>query len=113
MEDPDAWALEERLWLDGPAIFEAVLDPECLMAFPGMGVLRVPEILDGLRSAPRWVSVEMSARATGRAGEGVIVLGYAAEARREGAEPYRCVCTSTYIAEAGAWKLVQHQQSPD
>jgi len=31
-----------------------------------------------------------------RAGEGVIVLGYTAEGHRQGAEPYRRFCTSTY-----------------
>ena len=53
----------------------------------------------------------MTGRAVGRAGDGVVVLGYTAEGRREGAAPYRCHCTSTYRADGGAWKLVQHQQT--
>lgn len=52
----------------------------------------------------------MTDRAIGRARD-VVVLGYAAEARREGGEPYRCVCTSTWRADDGGWKLVQHQQT--
>jgi hypothetical protein len=44
-------------------------------------------------------------------GAGLIVLGYTGEGHRSGAEPYRCFCRSTYRLDAGAWKLVQHQQT--
>jgi hypothetical protein len=30
---------------------------------------------------------------------------------RDGAEPYRCYCTSTYRVDAKQWKLIQHQQT--
>lgn len=39
MNDEMAWEMEERLWLDGASAFEEALDPACLMAFLGMGVL--------------------------------------------------------------------------
>ena len=81
------------------------------MAVPGMGVMRAADILESLKGAPRWAAVEITDRAIGRAGNGVIVLGYTAEGRRDGAEPYRCYCTSTYRADGGTWKLVQHQQT--
>lgn len=112
MDEQAIWTIEERLWLEGPSVYEEVLDPACLMAFPGMGVMRAADILDSLKQAPRWASVEMTARASGRAGDAVIVLGYTAEGRREGAQPYRCFCTSTYRAAGEHWKLVQHQQTP-
>lgn len=113
MDDAALWALEERLWLDGVTAYDEVLDPACLMAFPGMGVLRIPAILEGLEGAPRWTSVQMADRTISRCGDDVRVLGYTAEGRRDGAEPYRCFCTSTYRADQGHWKLVQHQQTPD
>ncbi len=111
MEDAAAWALEERFWLEGSAVYEELLDRACLMAFPGVGVMRAADILESLKGAPSWASVEMTNRAIGRAGDSVIVLGYTAEGRREGAAPYRCFCTSTYRADGGTWKLVQHQQT--
>jgi hypothetical protein len=112
MGDADPWELEERFWLDGPAFFGQKLHPACVMAFPGIGVIRAADILEGLKGAPRWVSVEMRDRLTSRAGERLVVLGYGAEARREGEAVYRCLCTSTYLADGVGWKLVQHQQSP-
>jgi Domain of unknown function (DUF4440) len=111
MDDEGMWALEERFWVEGSSVYDELLDPACLMAFPGMGVMRVPAILDGLKGASRWVSVQMTDRAVSRPGGTVIVLGYTAEGRRDGAEPYRCFCTSTYRADGGHWKLVQHQQT--
>lgn len=111
MDDGQAWALERRLWLEGSGIYDALLDPACLMAFPGMGVLRAADVLDSLKGAPRWASVAMADRTVGRAGEDVVVLGYTAEGFREGAAPYRCFCTSTYRRDGGAWRLVQHQQT--
>jgi hypothetical protein len=32
--DEDVWMLEERLWLEGLNVYQDVLDPACLMAFP-------------------------------------------------------------------------------
>ncbi len=111
MRDEQAWALEQRFWLEGAGVYDGLLDPACLMAFPGMGVMRAADILESLKGAPRWASVEMTDRTVGRAGEAVIVLGSTAEGRREGAAPYRAFCTSTYRDEGGTWKLVQHQQT--
>ena len=111
MDEQAIWAKEERLWLEGPAAFEEILDPACLMAFPGLGAMRAAEVLESLRSAPRWASVEMSDRSLGRAGGQVVVLAYTAVGRRTGAAPYRCVCTSTYRLDGERWRLVQHQQT--
>lgn len=111
MDDRQIWTLEERLWLEGSGIYDALLDPACLMAFPGMGVMRAADVLDSLKSAPRWASVVMSDRTVGWAGDNVLVLGYAAEGRRDGVAPYRCFCTPTCRRDGGGWRLVQHQQT--
>jgi hypothetical protein len=111
MTDEQAWALEERFWLEGSSVYDGLLDPACLMAFPGIGIMRAGDILDSVKDAPRWASVEITNRAIGHAGDGVIVLGYIAEGHREGADPYRAFCTSTYRADRDTWKLVQHQQT--
>ena len=111
MEDTEAWDLERRFWLEGSSVYDDLLDPECLMAFPGMGVMRAADVLDSLRQAPRWSSVDMAGVTLGRAGNDVVVLGYTAEGQREGSEPYRCYCTSTYRRDGEHWRLVQHQQT--
>ena len=111
MDEHAIWALEKRFWLEGSSVYDDLLDPACLMAFPGMGVMRAMDVLDSLKQAPRWASVEMTGRSVGQAGDTVIVLGYTADGRRDGVEPYRCFCTSTYRADAGRWTLVQHQQT--
>lgn len=53
MNDETAWALEERLWLEGVELFERALDPDCIMALTRAGVLRAAAILDSLRNAPQ------------------------------------------------------------
>ena len=111
MDDDTAWKTEERLWLEGLSAYDEILDPSCLMAFPGMGVLDVSAITKGLEGAARWTEVNMSDRFVSRAGAVVVVLGYTAEGLRENAQPYRCFCTSTYRADGESWKLVQHQQT--
>ena len=112
MTEDDAWTLEERFWLEGQPFFERHLDPECLMAFPGMGVMRAGEILESLRDAPRWASVDMADRTVGRPADTLVVLGYRAVGYREGVGRYRAFCTSTYRSDGVDWKLVQHQQAP-
>ncbi len=112
MDDDTAWKTEERLWLDGVEVYDEIVDPACLMAFPSMGVLQMEAIRKGLEGVARWAAVAMSDRVLRRADANSLVLGYTAEGRREGEEPYRCICTSTYRAAADGWKLVQHQQTP-
>jgi hypothetical protein len=111
MDEAAAWALEERFWLEGSGVHEELMDPECLMTFPGVGVMRAADILESLKGAPRWASVRMTDRKVGRPGKAVIVLGYRAEGHRDGAAPYLAFCTSTYRLEGRTWKLVQHQQT--
>ena len=47
-----------------------------------------------------------------RSGGEAAVLAYRAEAARPGGEAWRALCSSTYVRLAGAWWLVQHQQTP-
>lgn len=112
MDDITAWKIERRFWLEGSSAYDDLLDPACLMVFPGVGVMRAADVLASLKLAPRWSSVEFSDEALSRPGSDVIVLGYSAEGHRHGSGPYRCLCTSTYRREGERWRLVQHQQTP-
>ena len=112
MDDAEAWAQEKRLWLEGGTAYGDLLDPACVMAFPGMPLMRAASILKSVDDAPRWKSVEMKDREIGRPSDAMLVLGYAAVGQREGTDPYHCTCTSTYRRDGKGWKLIQHQQTP-
>ncbi len=112
--DTTIWRLEERFWLDGAENAMASLDADCLMALPPpAGVLRgAAMIADSLAGAPRWSSVAMTQRNETRPREDVAVLVYAALGRRQGADDYRALCSSTWLATGGVWRLIQHHQTP-
>lgn len=113
MTDAEFWEVERKLWLGGPEAFRAWVAADCLMVFPEpAGILTGPAILDGLAAAPRWQRVGFLSQTLRRGGDAVAVLAYRAEAARPEGEPYRALCSSTYVQEAGAWWLVQHQQTP-
>jgi hypothetical protein len=107
----DLWQNERRLWQAGVAAYEELMGPECMMAFAPMGIMARSEIIDCMHDAPRWSSIDMTdVTQTGPAGN-VSIIGYRVLATRPGNEPYEAVCTSTYVAVDGRWKLAQHQQS--
>lgn len=113
MDDAAVWAQEERFWTAGEDHYAGVLDPDCLMAFPApAGLMAGAEIAPSLAAAPRWASVEMTERRIARPGTGLLVLGYRALGRRDGAAPYEAYCTSCYRDAGGGWRLIQHQQTP-
>ena len=112
-EEHQLWALERSLWLGGPEVYERTLDPDCLAALPGVGILTAATaILKSLEEAPRWDEVEMAERHLAQPTDGVAVLAYHAVGRRQGAEPYDTLCTSTYRRDGAGWRLIQHQQTP-
>ncbi len=41
------------------------------------------------------------------------VLSYRATGRREGEEPYRAQCSSTYVRRGDDYVLLAHHQSPE
>ncbi|MDQ0324336.1 hypothetical protein J2R99_000185 [Rhodopseudomonas julia] len=112
MDDGKVWSGEKRFWLEGSEAFDALMDDECLMVFPGMGVMPAMETRDALRHAPRWSSVDFADCKIARPDADTLVLAYKAEGHRDGDAPYRAYCSSTYRCHDHRWKLVQHQQTP-
>jgi hypothetical protein len=53
LDETAAWRLEERFWLEGSGLFETLLDAECLMALPGMGLMRAADVPASLEYAPQ------------------------------------------------------------
>ena len=110
MSDPEIWTVEEILWTGGTDAYRRRMAPLCLMAFPGIGVLKGDEVLDALTEAPRWSEVKMEGRNMIET-DGLIVLAYTAHAQRDGDSPYHAVCSSTWRETPNGWRIIQHQQS--
>lgn len=113
MEDQRVWAFEESLWTGDARHYRESIDEAALMVVP-----RPPYVLEGaaavaaVSDTPRWDQVHLDERRIVRPQEGLIVVGYRAEASR-GDERYVAHCTSTYRRlEHDVWKVVQHQQTP-
>lgn len=107
----ELWREEREFWLSGVAEAARKLDGSCLMAFAPTGILNRAGIVAALHAAPRWQELTMTERATIETDD-VCVLAYHATARRNGAETYRALCTTTWIRRAGDWRILQHQQTP-
>jgi hypothetical protein len=113
MTDAEFWDAERELWTGGPEAFRRWMAAECLMVFPApTGILTGAAAVEAVAAAPRWAEVAFADRHLRRPGGEAAVLAYRAEAARPGGEPWRALCTSTYVRLAGAWWLVQHQQTP-
>jgi Domain of unknown function (DUF4440) len=106
------WESEKSFWLDGRDFYRKRMSGNALMVFPKpVGILRGDEIVEGLKGAPRWQSVDFDKKAVTKMGD-AIILAYEAAGRREGSGRYSALCCSTYIRERGEWRLLAHQQTP-
>lgn len=106
-------ALEERFWTGGVAFYEENLAADCLMVFPGAGVLTREGIIAGIARGARWRQVEMDDVRLVSLSDRAAILAYRATARREGQEgSYVALVSSAYVEQNGAWKLAFHHQSP-
>jgi len=112
MDDDRVQAFERELWMGGEDVYRERIADDCLMVVPAQ-----PYLLSGHKAVaavadtPRWDDVEFSGFKVSRPQEGLIVIGYKANARR-GDEDYEAYCTST-LQRLGHedWKVIQHQQT--
>lgn len=111
MEDGRVWAFEESLWTGDAENHREKIDDECLMALPTKPfVFTGQQAIEAVSNTPRWSEVRFSDQQIARPQEGLIVIAYAAEARRDG-EVYQAYCTSTYRRLSHEeWRVVQHTQ---
>lgn len=113
MDVEKLWVMENAFWLDGPAFYEKSMAPNARMVFPApVGILAGPDIVEGLRLAPRWNSVDFDNKTEAHLGH-TVVLAYEASGRRHGEEPYTAFCLSTYVHMNNEWMLLAHQQTPN
>lgn len=112
MSDGGIWKVETGFWLDGPKFYDEHMISAAQMVFPDpVGILKGREILNGLKEAPRWASVEMVEKSK-LSLEGTLVLAYRATGKREGETSYVALCSSTYVHRDEVWNLISHQQTP-
>lgn len=113
MDDDRVWAFEESLWTGDADHYRESIDPACVMVVPQPPfVLESDAAVAAVSATPRWTSVAFSDGHIVRPQEGLIVIGYKVEARRDGHDGYVAWCTSTYRRlEHEVWKVVQHQQT--
>lgn len=113
MEDTRVWEFEESLWIGSAEHYRESIDAECLMVLPEPPFVMIgQQAIDAVSDTPRWSRITTSHRQIMRPQEGLIVVGYKAEAYRDNEKAYEAYCTSTYRRLAHeVWKVVQHQQT--
>jgi len=112
MEDERVWEFERSLWTGGSDTYRQLIDPECLMVLPARPYVHTGEqAVASVEDTPRWSEVTFSERQVARPQEGLIVIAYKAEARRQD-QGYAAYCTSTLRRLShDEWRVVQHQQT--
>ena len=113
MDDNRIWSFEERLWTADPKLYHEAIDADCLMVVPAEPyVLSQEQAINAVSKTPRWSSVDLSERQVMRPQDGIIVVAYKADARKESGESYQAYCTSTYRRLGHEeWRVIQHQQT--
>ena len=107
------WEMEKSFWLDGPEFYEESMASDARMVFPApVGILAGKQIVEGLKQAPRWKSVDFEDKTETALGD-TVVLAYGATGRREDGDPYSALCASTSVKSDGNWVLLAHQQTPN
>ena len=95
--------LERGFWTAGVEFYEERLARDCVMVFPGAGILSRDAVIAAIAAASRWVDVEMADVHVAPLGEGAAILAYAAEARRDGsANPYSALVSSACVRQHGS-----------
>ena len=112
MDDDRIFEFERALWIGEDDIYRRCVADACVMVVPERPFLLSGEqAIEAVEHTPRWTDVDLSDLQINRAQEGLIVIGYRADARRDGTR-FTAYCTSTYqrLGEA-EWQVIQHQQT--
>jgi Domain of unknown function (DUF4440) len=114
MDDAKVWALEKSLWTGDTGTYRALIAEDCLMVVPAHPyILTGREAADAMAKTPRWREVDLRDGRIMRPEEGLIVIAYTVEARRDAGDAYVAYCTSTYRRLGyEEWQVIQHQQTP-
>ena len=111
MDDDRIWEMESKLWHGGDEVYRELIDEAVVMALPAEPfVFAGQDAIAAVSRTPRWDEVVFSEQQVMRPQEGLIVIGYRAEASR-GGERYVAYCATTMRrVEHEVWRVVQHSQ---
>jgi hypothetical protein len=114
MEDDRVWSFEKSLWTGDADHYRQLIDEECVMVVPTPPfVLQGDAAIEAVAATPRWDEIDISDGRIVRPQEGLIVIAYTANARKEAGQGYEAHCTSTYRRLGhDEWRVIQHQQTP-
>lgn len=113
MDDERIWSFEESLWIGDAENYRRLIDEECVMALPAQPyVFTADAAIKAVQDTPRWTEVRFSEQKVQRPEEGLIVIAYKADARRDD-EEYQAYCTTSMRRRGHEdWLVVQHSQLP-
>jgi hypothetical protein len=84
MDDARVWEFEESLWTGSAEHYRELIDKECLMVVPAPPyVMAGQQAIDAVSDTPRWSQVMLSSQQIARPQEGLIVVAYHAEAKKD------------------------------
>ena len=114
MSDDELLALEKTLWTGDGAVYERLTAAAALLVFPQpFGVMERDAAVRAVDAAPRWSAVEFSGVRIAWPTAHVAVIVYQVHASRGVGDPgFSGTCSSAWADDAGAWRLVLHQQTP-
>ncbi len=85
MEDDRVWSFEKSLWTGDADHYRQLIDEECVMVVPTPPfVLQGDAAIEAVAATPRWDEIQISDGRIVRPQEGLIVVAYRANARKEG-----------------------------
>jgi len=105
--------LERHFWTSGVDFFRNNLGDHCLLAFEGLaGKLSRAHVMRTIGQQARWEAPQLDLKGFIEPTDGFALMTYEARATRPDGKPYHALVSSGYLAEAGNWKLIFHQQTP-
>ena len=112
--------LEERGWTaltGGEAaareFYDAVMDKEVVMLFPGGIILSSRDEILRSMGGPPWAWFRITEPRTLALGNDAGLIAYGVKAQREGGEVYAALISNAYVRRGGEWKMVFHQPTPE
>jgi hypothetical protein len=108
-------ALERAFWSEiaDTDFYRAHITDNAVMVFPApYGIMDYDAILEAVEGATRWEECTFSDFQLVELTDDSAVVAYRADARRPNGPMYATFATSTYVRQAGSWRLAVHQQTP-
>jgi hypothetical protein len=111
----DLFELERLFWSEvaDTDFYRSHITDNVVMVFPApYGIMERDATLAAVEAATRWEACDFMDMHLVELTEDSAVIAYRADARRPDGSTYATFATSSYVKQAGSWKLAVHQQTP-